>query len=238
MDERTRRQFLATSTVLCVATAGCLGDDDQSSDETNGATPEAGSDDGEATDTDGTSGTESTEDDTGTGNRNIDRPVVGSADAPVTVTVYSDFSCPHCKRFKAEVFPQLETEYIQAGDLRYQHGDLPLPVDETWSWAIASAARATFVEAGNDGFWEFLPSIFEQQGSYSYEVVETIADDAAGVGTAARTAAEEETYRDVVAADRERAREMGAEGTPTVFMDGERIEPSFSAIGDAIEQRL
>ncbi len=227
MDGSTRRQFLATSTALCVAAAGCLGDDGQSSDETNEATPEEGGNDGEATG-----------DDAGAADQGIDRPAVGSADAPVTVTVYSDFSCPHCRRFKAEVFPQLETEYIQAGDLRYQHGDLPLPVDETWSWAIASAARATFVEAGNDGFWEFLPSIFEQQGDYSYEMVETVADDAAGVGTAARTAAEKETYRDVVAADRERARAMGAEGTPTVFMNDERIEPSFSAIGDAIEQRL
>jgi protein-disulfide isomerase len=165
-----------------------------------------------------------------------ERPALGPESAPVTVTVFEDFACPHCRTFNAQVKPAIEQQYVQPGDVRYLHVDFPIPVDETWSYAVGSAARAVFDEAGNDAFWAFVPAIYERQGSYSLDVVESVAEETAGVGDAARTAAENGTYRETLDEDRSIGERWGVGGTPTVFVDEEQVE--LDAIGPAIEERL
>lgn len=237
MNERTRRRFLVGSASICGALAGCVGDDE---DPDNGR---VGNDDhGEGN---GQGGDEQNGDDTGADDggdaaigEDLDRPALGDDDAPVTVTVYEDFSCPGCRLFKQQAFPRIVEEYVEYGDVKYHHGDLPVPVDETWSWAIPSAARELFEAEGDDAFWTFASEIFGYQEEYSYDVIETVAEDVAGLGVAARDAAENESHRGTIEVDRERAIEMGATATPTVFVDGEVVDPSFEAVSRAIEDRL
>jgi protein-disulfide isomerase len=165
-----------------------------------------------------------------------DRPARGDESAPVTVTAFEDFSCPHCRRFHAQVVPAIVDQYVEPGDVRYLHADFPIPVNERWSYAVAGAARAVFETAGSEGFWPFAAEIFPHQGSYSLDVVESVAAETADAGEAARTAAADGTYREEVEADRERGQELGVNGTPTVFVDDEQVE--VDAIGEAIESRL
>ena len=51
---------------------------------------------------------------------------VGAADAPVTVTEYFSLTCPHCARFARDVLPQIHTNLIEPGKLRYVYADFPL----------------------------------------------------------------------------------------------------------------
>lgn len=164
------------------------------------------------------------------------RPSIGDESAPVSVTVFEDFGCPACRQFKLQATPAIVQQYVDPGDVRYLHADFPIPVDETWSYPVASAARGVFETAGNDAFWEFSASIYDHQGSYSLDTIESVADDVAGVGTAARDAAEGETHRDRIEADRERGERWGVSGTPTVFVDDEQVPPD--EIAEAIESRL
>ena len=165
-----------------------------------------------------------------------DRPAIGDESAPVSVTVFEDFGCPACRQFKLQATPAIVQQYVDPGDVRYLHADFPIPVDEAWSYPVASAARGVFEAAGNDAFWAFSESIYDHQGSYSLDAIESVADEVAGVGTAARDAAEGETYRERVEADRERGENWGVSGTPTVFVDDEQV--AGDEIADAIESRL
>ena len=165
-----------------------------------------------------------------------ERPALGPESAPVTVTVFEDFSCPHCRRFNAQVKPAIEREYVEPGDVRYLHADFPIPVDETWSYAVGSAARAVFSEAGDDAFWSFVTAIYEHQGGYSLDVIESVAEEVAGVGETARSAAENDRYRETLEDDRSLGERWGVSGTPTVFVDEEQVE--IDSIGSAIEERL
>lgn len=164
------------------------------------------------------------------------RPALGEESAPVTVTVFQDYSCPHCRTFKQQVAPTIIEQYVDPGDVRYLHADFPIPVDERWSYAIASAAYAVFEQAGNDAFWSFKDRIYTHQGSYSLDVVASVADEVADVGTAAREAAENGTYRDRVESDRELGLRWGVEGTPSAFVDEESVPPD--GVGAAIDGRL
>ncbi|MFC7072383.1 DsbA family protein [Halovenus rubra] len=173
-----------------------------------------------------------------------DRPARGNEDAPVRMAVFSDFSCPHCARFERQVRPQIFEQYVVPGDVLYFHVDFPIPVNETWSPAVASAARAVFDEAGNDAFWSFFTAMFDRQGQYSYDVIEMVADEAGGVGAAAREAAQEESYSDEVESDRSMGEDWGVRATPAPIVADKSVpvegppDEIFKNIADAIESQL
>jgi protein-disulfide isomerase len=47
--------------------------------------------------------------------------------APLTIEVYTDYQCPHCREFYLTVLPQLTTEFINTGKVRLIHRDFRLP---------------------------------------------------------------------------------------------------------------
>lgn len=147
-------------------------------------------------------------------------PTLGPADAPVTVSVFEDYACPHCQRYARETFPKIRDEYISEGIVRYEHHDFPIPVDETWSWQTASAARAVQDTVDDETFFEFASAAYEHLGSYSLDVLESVAETVGADPETVRAAAADQVYRPVLEADRERGIERGVEGTPTVFIDG------------------
>jgi protein-disulfide isomerase len=51
----------------------------------------------------------------------------GSANAPITCEIYSDYQCPACAAFFRETMPRLAEEYVQTGKIRIVHRDFPLP---------------------------------------------------------------------------------------------------------------
>lgn len=157
-------------------------------------------------------------------------PTLGEADAPVTVVAYEDFACPHCKQWALGVLPALVEEFVEPGDVRYEHRDFPIPVDGRWSWAVPSAARAVQEARGDADFFAFAELAYENQGRFSYGLLRQLGERVGADGGAVEEAARLETYRPTVAADRQLGADAGVDGTPAVFVDG-RATASY-AYGD------
>lgn len=51
---------------------------------------------------------------------------LGSKDAPVTIIEYASMTCPHCAAFTKDVFPQIKTNYIDTGKVRFIFREFPL----------------------------------------------------------------------------------------------------------------
>lgn len=49
----------------------------------------------------------------------------GSATAPVTIVQYASLTCPYCRAFHRDVFPQLKSTYIDTGKVRYILREFP-----------------------------------------------------------------------------------------------------------------
>lgn len=208
--ERTRRAYLAAAAGVGLgATAGCLGG---GSSGANGCTIED-----EPTVSE------------------LPAPTLGSSDAGVTVMAFEDFACPHCATYSLEVFPQLRSEYVDPGVVSYEFHDFPIPVDEQWSWQAASAARGVQDEMDDAAFFEYAHTLFENQGSFSAGLVTDLANDVGAPGCAIQADAVNETYRPVVETDRQRAVDLGAQGTPAIYVDGQPVSPTYDAIASAIE---
>lgn len=175
----------------------------------------------------------------GTVVESLPAPVQGDPEADVTVMVFEDFSCPHCRDYSLEVLPDLEAEYVEPGVVRYEHHDFPIPVDGRWSWAAGGAARAVQDRVGDDAFFEYAGLLFENLGNYSMDLVGSLAEQVGADPEAVRRAAETGTYRPVLEADRERGEDMGLDGTPEVYVDGEKTDGAdFDTVAAAIEAAL
>lgn len=166
-------------------------------------------------------------------------PTVGSEDASVTVQGFEDFACPHCGTFALEVLPRIESEYVESGDVVYEHHDFPLPVDPEWSWQAASAARAVQDAKGNEAFFEFTKGVYQNMDSKSIDVLRTLAERVDADPDAVESAARDLTYKPVLESDKSLGEEKGVQGTPTVFVNDQKLENfAFETIASAVESHL
>ena len=83
---------------------------------------------------------------------------IGSADAAVTVIEYASTSCPHCAEFHAEVFPAIEENFIEAGQVRYVFREM---LTGSPSLAMAGFMLARCAPEGR--YFDTIDLLFEQQ---------------------------------------------------------------------------
>jgi len=87
-----------------------------------------------------------------------DDPILGRADAPVTIVEFSDYECPYCQKYHAETFSQIIAVY---GDqIRYVFKDLPLTSIHANAVPAANAAHCAHEQ---NAFWEFHNLLFSMQ---------------------------------------------------------------------------
>jgi len=77
-------------------------------------------------------------------------PVLGKADAPLTLVMFTDYQCPFCSRFESQTLPEIKKQYIDTGKLRFVVRDLPLPFHPN----APKAAEATHCAGEQDKYWE------------------------------------------------------------------------------------
>ncbi len=173
-------------------------------------------------------------------NTEAPRAFIGDAESDITVKVYEDFGCPACREFYLGNFPPIRQNYIDEGLIRWEHWDYPIPASN-WSEEMASAGRGIVDRQGSSAFFEFAKGAYETQNDHSFEVIGDLAEQVGADRCRAITDAEFQTYEPVINADRAAGTDRGIEGTPTVLVEGEPIQPdqipSTGAISTAIESR-
>lgn len=168
---------------------------------------------------------------------------VGSPDAPVTLTEYSDFSCTHCHDLTASIH-RLIDEYGRDGRLRV----IFKPISFVRPPASTEAAKAAVCAAQQGQFWQMHDEIwrmYERGGPSSY-TQGSLSAAARDVGLdAAEFAAcydSEQTQASVDGVLAE-AQAMGINGTPSLLVNGEMIaytgaEAIYETLKEAIDTAL
>jgi protein-disulfide isomerase len=157
-------------------------------------------------------------------------PVLGPAGAPVTLTVFSDFQCPYCARLatvlKQDVLPA-EGERVR---VVFRH--FPLPMHR---WALAAAeAAACAQEQGNHHFWALHDFIFEHQRELSAEdlkerLMAHIKKQPRLDKAKFEACLLEQRTVPSIEKDLAFGREIGVQGTPTIFVNAHRLGSVSSA---------
>ncbi len=86
--------------------------------------------------------------------------VMGSADAPIEIIEYASFTCPHCASFHSNVFPQLKTDYIETGKVRFIYREVYFDRFGLWASMVARCG-------GEARFFGIADLIYEKQRDWT-----------------------------------------------------------------------
>jgi protein-disulfide isomerase/uncharacterized membrane protein len=152
--------------------------------------------------------------------------VKGSADAPVTIVEFSDFECPAC----GHAFGDLRELVRSRPDVKlvFRHFPLDSRCNSGMQQQLhpdACLAAAAAECAGRQGrFWEYHDTLFEHQKSLDRESLFRYARDVGLDIAAFRTCLDDPTTMDGIAADVAAGVRLGVESTPTIFINGRRVQ--------------
>ena len=160
-------------------------------------------------------------------------PSFGPADAKVTVVEFSDFQCPYCSR-AATAVDEIKKKY---GDrVHFVFRQFPLPMHEN----ARGAAEAALAANAQGKFWEFHDKMFQNQSKLTRESLEGFAKEAGLNVVEFKKALDGKTYAADVDADVKLGESVAVNGTPTMFINGARVQnpTSFDAIAQQIDGAL
>ena len=147
-------------------------------------------------------------------------PTKGREDAPITIVEFSDFQCSSCRKFWKETLPKIEAEYINTGKVRfvYRHLIALGPFSE----AAAQAAEC----AGEQGkFWPYHDILFERAGVLAFTAAR-LKEYAGELGLDRKAfdgCLASGRHKDRIRQETQVARYLGATGTPTFLVNGQRL---------------
>jgi len=153
--------------------------------------------------------------------------VRGLATAPVTIEEYADFQCPACGQFARTTEAQLLRTYVADGSVKIVfHHFAFLGMESHWA---AEAAEC----AGHEGrFWDVHDRLYESQagenrGAFSKTNLKKIGADL-GLGAGFAACVDSGRYAQAVRDATEQGTARGVRATPTLFIDGKKIEGAVS----------
>jgi protein-disulfide isomerase len=173
-----------------------------------------------------------------------DDPVLGNANAKVTIIEFGDYQCPSCRLFWREIEPRLKKEYVDTGKVKLVFRDFPIKEIHPDATAAAMAAQCA---ADQGKYWEYHDRIFREQDKGTDDVVRFKAADLKKWGAAIRldgaafnACVDSARYQDEVAKDYADGIAVGIQGTPTFFINGRFVggAQSFPVFKKIIDEEL
>lgn len=153
-------------------------------------------------------------------------PYLGEANAPVTMTEYSDFQCPFCVTFFRKTLPSVMTDYVKTGKVKFEYKDFPI----SKHIHAANAAIATHCAGEQEAYWYMHDLIFENQTQWAKNDAETGQKiflsyaQALGLdGEKFATCQASDTYNTKIQADFNEGVKKGIDGTPGFDIEGEIV---------------
>ncbi len=157
---------------------------------------------------------------------------LGEPDAPLTIIIYEDYSCPNCKRFFETVEPVLIERYISSGKLRLEIYPVAIVSSQSLPGTVA-----VYCAAEQGYFWEFRQVVFLNQGlrAYNRDTL-SLYSDAVGLDVEQLLDCfSSSTYTEVIQKRSIAAQQFGVQGTPTIEFLGNRYpEPGTTELPDII----
>jgi protein-disulfide isomerase len=149
----------------------------------------------------------------------------GQPNAPVVIMEFADFQCPACGEFTRFSEPLIKDD-IENGSVRFVWYDYPLVEIHANAMLAARAGRCANEQ---NQFWAYHDYIFGQQQRWAeqnnpvnqfIEFAEQVGLDGSAFSQCLRS----DKYQKEVSESRQLGSTLGVTGTPTLFVNGRRLE--------------
>ncbi len=163
-------------------------------------------------------------------------PVWGPPDALVTIVEFGDLDCPHTRRLFG-VIRRLKARF--GDDLRVAWHHRPIP-SHPHARAAAAVAAALHDDSGDAAFWSLTEQLATSREDSSDARLSAWVTAAGGDGSKVATWAHDPAASQVVDADLDLAGRFNVRATPTLFVDGIRVEgyQSFAALAGVVRREI
>jgi protein-disulfide isomerase len=142
-------------------------------------------------------------------------PILGKANAPVTVMVFADLQCPFSRRLYERVLQRVVKEY--AGRVRVVWRDFPLRFHKG-ARPASLAAREVYRQKGHAAFFEFISLVFKNYRSISTTSLAGWAQQVGADPAKVRAAVMGKLQNKRINADIAAGKSAGVSGTPHAFV--------------------
>lgn len=141
---------------------------------------------------------------------------LGNRDADVVLIEYSDLECPFCVRFHPTGKQAIE-EYGDKIAWVYRH--FPLETIHPRALPSANATECVGKEAGSEGFWKFLDTVFSDQTKYLTDAgLREAAVSSGANGDSFDNCFSSNEFEEKIRETTSKATEAGVTGTPATFV--------------------
>jgi protein-disulfide isomerase len=149
---------------------------------------------------------------------NSSRPFKGVENAKVKIVEFSDFECPACK-LATEMVKTLDAKYGYQIKIEFKY--FPLVAIHPNSFLAAMAA-----ECANDQgkFWAYHDKLFAYQDSLEKSVLLRFAEDLSLDMNSFVACLDSKAKSKIIRADMAEGSKLDINGTPTFFVNGEKVE--------------
>jgi protein-disulfide isomerase len=162
----------------------------------------------------------------------MNRPLRGTPDTKVTIVNFDDLECPYCARMHEQLFPATLDRY--KGLIRFYYKDYPLVEIHPWAMHAAIDANCLADQSG-DSYWKFVdyvhahgdevtgPAHDTQQAFKTLDKLTREEGQRSKLDTAKLDGCIVKQDETAVRASMKQGDSLGVNGTPTLFINGERI---------------
>ncbi|MBU0466665.1 MAG: DsbA family protein [Nanoarchaeota archaeon] len=166
-----------------------------------------------------------------------DDAVLGDENAPVTIIEFSDYQCSFCMRFWSQTLPQIKSQYIESGKVKFSYRDLPLTSIHPFAQKAAESTECVREQGGDEAFWMMHDKIFENQAGLNDENLRIWAQER---GYNIDTCLKSGKFRGEIQKDMQDAQRAGGRGTPYFIINGKTLSGAcpFNAFQQAIDAEL
>ena len=144
-------------------------------------------------------------------------PVLGSAEAPLTLYEFSSFGCTHCSDFHLGILPKLEADYIKSGKLKVIFVNFPLDRK-----SMQGAMISRCIPAAN--YYDYVKTVFKNQREWGFSTrsEQILADYAAHNGISKAKALEclkdDAAATDIIEVRQQAIDRLKIQGTPSFLL--------------------
>ena len=165
------------------------------------------------------------------------RPVRGNAKAKVTVVVYDDFQCPYCRMYYQTLFGEVFKDY--ADRVKVVFKDYPLSAIHPWASHAAVDSECLAAQSG-PAYWDYSDYVHNNQQTISaagnlaaqHAALDKLTSDLGQkykVDAAQLQACVKKQDHTQLDASIKEGDEMGIDGTPLIFVNGDKREGAVDA---------
>lgn len=185
--------------------------------------------------------------------------VMGNPAAPIKLVEYGSLSCPHCARLAQEGFPKLTSDYVASGRVSLEYRSFAIhPIDVPMTMLVNCAPKESFfplVEQIYGNFESLLGAAETQDALAKADKAMSLPENQRFIAVAAaqgltpffaargisvdqsNTCLSNFAKANEVAAHSKAYGEAGVDSTPTLFINGSKVEGNTWAELEAALQR-